>query len=370
MNTQRRRLRTATALAVAGLLAAACSTPASAPGATQTPQAVTQTAIAGATASPGVTATPGGDIVVQFAGDVHFFERTATLLKNPQTAFGPIATQLRDSDLTVLNLETAVTARGTAQPKTYHFRTNPTAFDALRAAGVDAVTIANNHLLDYGRVGLADTLAAVKAAKFPAFGAGNNADEAWAPWLTTVKGTKFAFIGLSYVNELASDWIATPTRSGEALAFDLPRTVAAVKAAQKEADVVVVFMHWGTEGDSCPNSGQKSLAQKLADAGANVIIGSHVHTLQGSGWLGHTFVAYGMGNFLWYGNSWSQETGVLRLTFHAGADEPAGSKFIPAFVTSTGQPVVQTGAKGAAISQRYASLRTCAGLSAKPTTTG
>lgn len=363
------RLRTFAALAVAGVLTAACqSSPAAT---TKTPQAAVQPAVTGA-ASPSATApaTPGGDITVEFAGDVHFFQRTATLLKDPATAFGPIADTLRAADLTVVNLETAITNRGTEQPKTYHFRAPATAFDAVRAAGIDAVTLANNHILDYGRVGLDDTLAAAKTANFPVFGAGADADAAWAPWTTTVKGTKFAFIGVSYVDELWSTWIATPTRSGEALAFDRARTLAAVRAAKQHADVVVVFMHWGIEGDSCPNAAQKSLAKDLAAAGANVIIGSHVHTLQGSGWLGNTFVAYGMGNFLWYGTSWSTETGVLKLTFRAGADEPYASKFTPAIVTSTGQPVVQTGSKGAAISTRYAGLRTCAGLAASPTGSG
>jgi len=311
--------------------------------------------------------TTGGDITLEFAGDVHFMDRTAKLLADPATAFGPSITPLLSAaDVTTLNFETAVTDRGTPQPKTFHFRTNPSAFDALRAAGIDAVTIANNHILDYGRIGLTDTLAAAKAADFPVYGAGSNAAEAWTPWVTTVRGTRIAYLGVSDVQELASSWIATPNRSGEAIANDLTRTLDAVRAAHKVADVVIVFMHWGTEGDSCPNSSQKTLAKQLADAGANVIIGAHVHTLQGSGWLGNTFVAYGMGNFLWYINSWSTETGVLRLTLHPGTDEPYRASFTPAIVSATGQPVIATGARGAAIAKRYASLRACAGLTATP----
>jgi hypothetical protein len=328
------------------------------------------------TASGTPTATPGAstgsnaatDITLEFAGDVHFFQRTAKLLKNPATAFGPSITPLLSAaDVTTLNLETAVTDRGTAQPKTFHFRTTPTAFDAVRAAGVDAVTIANNHILDYGRVGLSDTLAAAKAKGFPVYGAGPNADAAWAPWITTVRGTRIAYLGVSDVQELSSSWIATPSRSGEAIANNLSRTLAAIKAAHRSADIVVVFMHWGTEGDSCPNGSQTKLAKQMADAGANIIIGSHVHTLQGSGWLGNTFVAYGMGNFLWYINSRSTETGVLKLTLHPGADEPYKATFTPAIVSGTGQPIIATGAKGAAIAKRYASLRACAGLTASPT---
>ncbi|HKD98164.1 MAG TPA: CapA family protein [Micromonosporaceae bacterium] len=362
-----RHRRVAVAVAAALALVAGCGTTAPEPTAVwQTPSGSAVPHGAGPSGPPPSGGGPR-DITLEFAGDVHFIGRTAKLLDDPATAFGPITQLLSSADVTVLNLETVVTTRGTPQPKRFHFRAPAGAFTAVRDAGIDAVTIANNHILDYGRVGLADTLAAARAADYPAFGAGADAAAAWAPWTTTVAGTRIAYLGFSDVQELASSWIATPDRSGVAHANDLSRTLDAVRAARKLADVVVVFMHWGTEGDSCPNASQKSLAQKLADAGADIIIGSHVHTLQGSGWLGHTFVAYGMGNFLWYINSWSTQTGVLRLTLHPGARVPYKEEFTPAIVSGTGQPVVQTGKQGKAISDRYASLRACAGLSANPT---
>jgi poly-gamma-glutamate capsule biosynthesis protein CapA/YwtB (metallophosphatase superfamily) len=327
----------------------------------------------GTPAAPGVTAGPpsaspsraGRDITLAVAGDVHFTGRTAPLLDDPASAFGPIADVLRGTDLTVLNLETAITTQGTPQPKTYHFRAPVTAFTALRAAGVDAVTMANNHVLDYGQVGLADTLAAAQAAHFPYFGIGVNADAAWAPLLLTVAGTRFAFIGVSQVHDLASSWVATDSRAGEANAIDGPRTLAAIRAARLRADVVVVFMHWGTEGNGCPNAEQKSLAKKMAAAGANIILGAHAHVLQGSGWLGATFVAYGMGNFLWYSTSHGTQTGVLKLTLHPAA--PLTTQFLPAVVSGTGQPVPLTGSAKARAEKNYASLRGCTGLSATPT---
>ncbi|HWB35310.1 MAG TPA: CapA family protein [Rugosimonospora sp.] len=315
------------------------------------------------TASP--SASPASrDITLAVAGDVHFTGRTASLLKDPATAFGSIAATLREPDLTVLNLETAITTRGTEQPKEYHFRAPATAFDALRAAGVDAVTLANNHVLDYGQVGLADTLAAAQAAHFPYFGIGVNADAAWAPLVLTVAGTRFAFIGVSQVHDLASSWVATDTRAGEANAIDEARTLAAIRAARSRADVVVVFMHWGTEGNGCPNSEQKSLAGKMSSAGADIILGAHAHVLQGSGWLGNTFVAYGMGNFLWYGTSHSTQTGVLVLTLHPGA--PLTTRFLPAVVSATGQPVLLTGSAKTSAEKHYADLRGCTGLTAAP----
>jgi len=315
-------------------------------------------------AVPAARVSGSASVTLAFAGDVHFTGRTAALLDDPATAFGPISSVLKSADLTALNLETAVTSRGTPQPKTYHFRAKPAAFLALRDAGVDLVTMANNHVLDYGQAGLADTLAAARAARFPVVGIGANAAQAWAPYVTTINGVKIAIIGVSQVAELASSWVATSTRPGEAHAIDLGRTLSAVRAAKKQASVVIVFMHWGTEGTSCPDANQLSLAPKLAAAGASIIIGAHAHMLQGSGWLGHTFVAYGMANFLWWENSYSTATGVLMLTLHQHT--PLTARFIPAVVSPTGQPVPLTGAAAAQAAAHYASLRTCAGLSAQP----
>ena len=305
-----------------------------------------------------------GSVTLAFAGDVNFAGRTALLLSDPAAAFGPISSVLRSADFTALNLETAVTSRGVPQPKNYHFRTTPLAFTALRDAGVDLVTMANNHVLDYGPAGLADTLAAARAARFPYVGIGINAAAAWAPYVTTIKGMRIAVVGVSQVAELASSWVATGGRPGEANAIDLNQTLAAVRAAKRLAPTVIVFMHWGTEGAACPDQAQLSLAPQLAAAGASIIIGAHAHMLQGSGWLGHTFVAYGMGNFLWWERSYSTATGVLELTLHPHG--PLTARFVPAVVSGTGQPTVDRGAAARRAAAHYASLRACAGLTPRP----
>src|SRR5579862_132341 len=352
-------------LALLGLAAACTTAPAAPP--TAAPARTAQPASHSATPSSRTASAPAaaGSVTLAFAGDVHFTGRTAPLLNDPATAFGPVAAVLKSADFTAVNLETAVTSGGTPQPKTYHFRTTPLAFTALRDAGVDLVTMANNHVLDYGRAGLADTLAAARAKRFPYVGIGKDAAAAWAPYVATIKGTRIAVIGVSQVAELASSWVATPTRPGEANAIDLPRTLAAVRAAARLAPVVIVFMHWGTEGESCPDPNQLSLARQLAAAGASIIVGAHAHMLQGSGWLGRTFVAYGMGNFLWWENSYSTATGVLELTLHPHA--PLTARFIPAVVSATGQPIVLEGAAARQAIAHYNSLRACTELTPQPT---
>jgi poly-gamma-glutamate capsule biosynthesis protein CapA/YwtB (metallophosphatase superfamily) len=346
------------------LLAGACTAGPAAPRAARSSGSGQVSHHAGPVSRRGHARAVPGKITLAFAGDVNFAGRTVRLLKDPATAFGSIVPVLKSADFTALNLETAVTSRGRPQPKTYHFRTTPLAFTALRDAGVDLVTMANNHVLDYGQTGLADTLAAAKAARFPYVGIGTSAAAAWAPYVTTINGTRIAVVGVSQVAELAPSWVATRTRPGEANSINLHRTLAAVRAAKRLAKTVIVFMHWGTEGQACPDRNQLSLAPKLAAAGASIIIGAHAHILQGSGWLGDTFVAYGMGNFLWWEHSYSTATGVLELTLHPRA--PLTARFIPAVVSRTGQPIVDRGAAARRARSHYAGLRTCTGLAPLP----
>jgi poly-gamma-glutamate synthesis protein (capsule biosynthesis protein) len=325
--------------------------------------------VVSAPASPSPSASPSSsapvpEFTLAVAGDVHFTGRTAALLRDPATAFGPITPVLQGADLALVNLETAVTGRGTPEPKEFHFRAPAAAYAAVKAAGVDAVSLANNHVLDYGRVGLFDTLDAAAAAGMPVFGAGRDAASAYAPWVTTVRGTRIAVLGLSQIFTLADSWGARADRPGVALSHDVARVRAAVAAARAQADLVVVFNHWGPEGVSCPSRIQKDLTAVLVQAGADIVVGAHAHVLQGAGWSGRTFVAYGMGNFVWYGTSRSTETGVLLLTVRGNA--VVGWRLVPAVVGSAGQPVPLAGAAADRLQARFAGLRGCAGLAAAP----
>ena len=306
-------------------------------------------------------------VTIAIAGDVQFVEKTATLLNDPDSAFGPVSDVFRRADLAMVNLESAVTTRGTPEPKYHHFRAPSTAYVALRAAGIDAVTIANNHSLDFGRVGLGDTLDFAEKSGVQTFGAGRTATEAYAPWISRVKGTTVAVLGISQVDQLASSWSAGDHRSGIAHASDVSRSLGAVRAASARADLVIVFMHWGQEGNACPTTEMTSFARRLADAGADAIVGTHAHLLQGDGWLGSTYVAYGLGNFVWRRNdAFSNDTGVLRLG--VGADGTVEPDFVPAVIDrNTGQPIPVTGSEADRVMRKFHSLRACTGLAGRPT---
>jgi poly-gamma-glutamate synthesis protein (capsule biosynthesis protein) len=345
------------------VLLAACdaSAPARQPAPSTAPAGVSPTMSTPPSAS--ASASPV-ELTLAFGGDVHFTGRTAALLANPATAVGPMAGVLSAADLAVVNLETAVTTRGTPEPKEFHFRAPATAYKAVKAAGIDAVSIANNHALDYGRVGFADTLDGAAAAGEPVFGGGRTIDEAYTPLILTVRGVRVAILGFSQIHTLAESWKASPTTPGIAMAWDVPRVLAAVRSARQRADLVVVFNHWGTERVSCPNADQKRFAAALANAGADMIIGAHAHVLQGDGWLGHTYVAYGLGNFVWYVGS--ADTGVLKVQVRGHSVIHA--ELVPAVVTGTGQPKALTGSAATAATKRFTGLRRCTGLASAPPT--
>ena len=317
--------------------------------------------------APTPVAVSATSLTLAFGGDVHFIARTLPLLNNPQTAFGPFAEQLRAADFAMVNLETAVTGRGTPQPKTYHFRAPTSTYAAVQAAGIDVVSIANNHTLDYGQVGLIDTLESAAAAKMPVVGAGRNVVEAYEPYVTTVKGVRIGVVALSQVHELSGQWKPTETRPGIAMAFDMGLSVAAVKKARSLADLVIVYLHWGTEGSNCPNGEQKSAARALAEAGAQIIVGTHAHVPQGDGFIGSAYVHYGLGNFLWYGPSKSTDTGLLTVTVSdAGGWKVTNRVFTPGVISSTGQAKPVTGSALTATQQRLAQATACTGLPRNP----
>jgi poly-gamma-glutamate capsule biosynthesis protein CapA/YwtB (metallophosphatase superfamily) len=305
------------------------------------------------------------DITLAFAGDVHFTARTLGVLDDVGK-LDPVTRMMGDADLAMVNLETAVTDRGTPERKTFLFRSPPGAFAALKSAGIDVVTVANNHALDYGRVGLADTLADAAQARMPVVGAGSSAAAAFGHQLFSIRGTRIAVLGMSQVSELWHQWRATDTTSGIAMARDTTRAIAAVRRAAEAADVVVVYLHWGTEYQKCPSAEQRTLARQLADAGADVIVGTHAHVLLGDGWLGDAYVHYGLSNFVWWRNdAATNDTEVLRITVRSG--RVAGATVVPAYINrTTGVPALATGSAAQRILSVRARAVACSGLSPSP----
>lgn len=320
----------------------------------------------------------GQSVTFAFAGDTHFVDHWDTeggtsyagvpvladqLLADPTQVLAPIMPVLERADVAMLNLETAITDRGTPVPgKTYHFRSPPEAFLALRAAGVDVVNMANNHALDYGPVGMHDTFDAIARSGMPVVGIGKNADEAYAPYLAVVNGQRIAIFGTVDWLEpnLVSDWTATDSKPGLAFSIDPTRLVAGVAAVRPNVDTLIVFLHWGVEQTTCASPAQHSLAQALIAAGADILVGSHAHRVFGAGHTDGAFVAYGLGNFVYFREDGaSGSSGVLLL--RATGRRVDAYTWVPARIVH-GIPHPETGTAAAADLSGWAQLRTCSGL--------
>jgi poly-gamma-glutamate capsule biosynthesis protein CapA/YwtB (metallophosphatase superfamily) len=317
-----------------------------------------------APSTPAATMRPQGEpVVLAFSGDVHFEGVLASkLAANPSRLLDPIEPLFRRADLTVVNLETAVTTGGSPTTKEFVFRTPATAFAALRGGGVDVASMANNHGLDYGEAGLRDSLAAARRYRFPVVGIGLDAKQAYRPFRRTIKGQRIAVIGATQVldDELISTWTAGPGKPGLASAKDVPRLVREVRAARKTADTVVVFLHWGVELEQCPSSDQRTLAKQLVAAGADVVVGGHAHRVQGAGRMGRALVGYGLGNFVWYGTSeLSTHSGVLFVA--VDGRNVLGYRWAPVRIVD-GVPRPLSGSKRRSELASWHALRSCTRL--------
>lgn len=308
----------------------------------------------------------GRAVTLAFGGDVHFEGIVRNRLNaGSSSVMSAIAPVFKKSDLAMVNLETTVSYRGSPIPgKAYTFRAPPSAFRALKAGNVDLATVANNHGMDYGLTSFLDTLRYAKRAHFPLVGGGRNAAQAYAPYRITIKGQRIAILGASQVidSNLISSWTAGAGKPGLASAYQVGRLSAAVRSARKVSDTVVVYLHSGTELQSCPTSAQYEITRRLIAAGADIVISSHAHRLEGAGRRGKAFVAYGLGNFVWYSQNSieSTTTGVLKVVVTGRRID--GYKWVPARIVG-GSPTPLSGSSRSAALASWRGLRGCTNLS-------
>jgi poly-gamma-glutamate synthesis protein (capsule biosynthesis protein) len=354
---------------VAGLLLA-CTTKSDSPtvGAAGASTTTAATPTTPTTAGTTTTTVPprrgsGNAVVLAFAGDTNFEGVIrARLDADPDTVLREVAPTFTAADLAMVNLETAITDGGTAQSKDFTFRAPPAGLDALRAAGIDVVTEANNHGMDFGPQGLQDSLAARTAKQFPVIGIGQDIDDAFTPYKTTIKGQRITIIAATQVldSSLIDSWTAGPGKPGLASAKLVDRLVAEVQKARADSDTVVVYLHWGIEKTTCPSGDQSSIATTLVNAGADIVVGSHAHRLLGAGRMGQAFVDYGLGNFAFYaGSPDGARTGILELTV-TGRDIDSYT-WLPGHIDDRVPSLLDDAAATDALSY-WNSLRDCTGL--------
>ncbi|NGM84537.1 CapA family protein [Paenibacillus sp. 7124] len=305
---------------------------------------------------PGGQDGSGRTVTLNFAGDVIFAGKVGELLKQKgyDYPYARLNGLFQKDDLSVVNLETPVTVRGAEADKTYVFKSAPETLDALKAAGVDAVNLANNHTLDMGEQGLRDTLDNLESRGISFVGAGVDAGQAYSAQYFTRKGITIALLGFTRVIPEAG-WAAGDGKPGVASVYDSAPALKAIADARKKADIVAVVVHWGKERMDEPNEVQQSLGRSFIDAGADLVIGGHPHVLQGLEPYKGKWIAYSTGNFIFTRSALKTtwETAVFQA--ECSANGQCGIKLTP-LDAELGQPVPMNAADGQKLLKRVESL--------------
>lgn len=265
-------------------------------------------------------------------GDIHLggWAEKSSRPNEPGYLFGVIQPLLDKADVLTGNLETPLSTKGVIYvPKEYTLRANPRMVAELVAAGYDYVSLANNHMMDFGPLALQETLQVLKEKGIAYSGAGMNLAEARRCAYLTARGVRFAF--LSFSNTFPTEFYAGTSRPGTAPGY--PNYIKAdVAEASKRADIVVVSFHWSGELYTDPKQYQIDYAKLAIDNGADIVIGHHPHVLQGIQVYKGKYIAYSLGNFLFgtYSSSKVKDSAVFEFTIQNKA--VTGLRFYPVLV--------------------------------------
>jgi poly-gamma-glutamate synthesis protein (capsule biosynthesis protein) len=255
--------------------------------------------------------------VITFVGDILLAGGAGRVAsaKGTEHLFAGVSDLLRADDLTIGNLECAFATRGTRARKQFAFCASPALLPGLRKSGIDAVSLANNHSLDYGRAALLETIRNLRRAGLRAAGAGASLYVAGRPVILRAGQQRVGFVAASRVLP-SGGWRATPHRPGIFPAYDPEPLIAAIRAVRANVNAVVVYLHWGRERAIRPYAYQRTLARQCIDAGADVVVGAHPHVLQGFEYYRGRLIAYSLGNFVF--TDQSNASAMLRVTFRGG----------------------------------------------------
>ena len=251
------------------------------------------------------------DVVINVVGDVHGESAIKTdSLKSLKQYFS-------HGDLNIFNLETAVTNHDVKEEKEYNFKTNAAFLKSLKSVGLNLANIANNHSYDYGLTGFEDTLKNLDRAGLEYVGGGLNSSAAYKGRIYTIKGMRIGVLGIAKVNG-GPESIATREKAGTTNGYDKTSTEQAITELRAVSDILIVVTHWGEEGSFCPRDSEMSSAKKWSALGADIILGSHTHTLQPIALENNKLVAYSMGNFIFYSSKLeNRRTGILRIQINS-----------------------------------------------------
>lgn len=272
------------------------------------------------------------DITLSFVGDVSLADNWDIMPKYDERKIGiygvldeEVLSIMNNADIMVANNEFTLSNRGTRLNKAYTFKGDPKRASIYKEMGVDLVSLANNHIYDYGHDAFIDTLNTLKSQDIAFVGAGNNIEEAKKPYYYIINGYKIAFLNATRAEKNIITPEATENKEGVFRCYDPKLFIEEIQKAKQESDYVVALIHWGKEQSHNLEQVQIDTGKKYIDAGADVLVGSHAHVLQGMEIYNGKLIAYNLGDFLF--NDWTTETGILNVNI--ANDGKLSYKFIP-----------------------------------------
>lgn len=276
------------------------------------------------------------EVVLAFAGDILFDDEYAAMVSiesrpgKIKDSFSPdLLAEMTGADIFMVNNEFTYTSRGEPIPeKQFTFRADPEDAAYLLDMGVDIVSIANNHTYDYGEISLLDTVDTLSGMEMPFVGAGRNIEEAGRPFYFETDGLKIGFLSATQIERLENPDTkgASADSPGVFRCLDGTLLYEKTKEASEQCDFLVVYVHWGSENTDELDWLQKDQALKLAQSGADLIIGDHSHCLQGIDVVEGVPVFYSVGNFLF--SSKTLDTCLVKVVLKDG--QISKLQFLPA----------------------------------------
>lgn len=263
--------------------------------------------------------TKGKEVNLSFVGDVSLADNFEIIPKYDERGEGiygilseEVVNIMNTADIMVANNEFTISDRGEPMPNKYYtFRANTNRVGIYNEMGVDLVTLANNHVYDFGENAFLDTLDTLTNNDIPYVGAGRNIEEASRPYYFIANGYKIAFVNATRAEKFILTPEATDTTGGVLRAYDPTRFKEAIKTAKGNSDFVIALIHWGKEDTHNLEQVQIDTGKEYIDAGADILIGTHAHTLQGIEFYNNKPIIYNIGDFIF--NRESKDTGILNV---------------------------------------------------------
>jgi poly-gamma-glutamate capsule biosynthesis protein CapA/YwtB (metallophosphatase superfamily) len=240
-------------------------------------------------------------------GDIMLGRRVGSRHRaDPGAPLKPLRKRLAAAEITVGNFESTLSTAGSPTQGGDSFAASPRVTSGLRAAGFDLVSLANNHVGDYGDRALRQTIARFDSSGIETVGAGRNLAAARRPVIIKRNGVRIGFLAVDSIGETpaatgsrpGTNRLNMPPRTGPLNCSQLRRITSDIRALDRRVDVVVVLTHWGTQYTHRPESSQRVAARAFADAGADLVIGGHPHWVQGLAMAGSAVVVHSLGNFV------------------------------------------------------------------------